>query len=59
GDGTYKATVEVQKKYKLEVDGVAGKNTITALRNAINEQISNVKNAVINSAITYLKKELT
>lgn len=59
GDGTYKATVEVQKKYKLEVDGIAGKNTITALRNAINEQISNVKNAVINSAITYLKKELT
>lgn len=43
GDGTYKATVEIQKKYKLEVDGVAGNNTITALRNAINKEISTIK----------------
>ena len=42
GGGTYKATLEVQKKFKLERDGVAGKNTITALRNAINKALSNV-----------------
>ena len=59
GDGTYKATVEVQKKYKLEVDGVAGKNTITALRNAIRAQLSDVKNSVINNTIDLLKKELS
>ena len=33
--------MEVQKKYKLEQDGIAGKNTITALRNAINKALSN------------------
>lgn len=59
GDGTYKATVEVQKKYKLEVDGIAGVKTITALRNAVNKELSDVKNAVINSTINYLKKEIT
>ena len=37
GGGTYKATLEVQKKFKLEQDGVAGKNTITALRNAVSK----------------------
>ena len=42
GGGTYKATLEVQKKFKLERDGIAGKNTITALRNAINKALSNV-----------------
>lgn len=46
GDGTYKATVEVQKKYKLEVDGVAGKNTITALRNAITEKLTTTSNTM-------------
>ncbi len=40
GGGTYKATLEVQKKFKLERDGVAGKNTITALRNAINKALT-------------------
>ncbi|MEE1057140.1 MAG: N-acetylmuramoyl-L-alanine amidase [Acutalibacteraceae bacterium] len=58
GDGTYKATVEVQKKYKLEVDGIAGVKTITALRNAVNKELSDVKKAVINSTIDYLKKEI-
>ena len=42
GNGTYKATVEVQKKYKLEVDGVAGKNTITALNKAITERFTQI-----------------
>ncbi len=59
GDGTYKATVEVQKKYKLEVDGIAGVKTITALRNAVNKELSDVKKAVINSTIEYLKKEIS
>lgn len=40
GGGTYKATLEVQKKFKLEQDGIAGKNTITALRNAINKALT-------------------
>lgn len=40
GSGTYKATLEVQKKFKLEQDGIAGKNTITALRNAIDKAIN-------------------
>lgn len=38
GGGTYKATLEIQKKFKLERDGIAGKNTITALRNAIEKK---------------------
>lgn len=59
GDGTLKATKQVQEKYKLEVDGIAGKNTITALHNAISKELTDVKNAVINSAIDYLEKGLT
>lgn len=59
GDGTYKATIEVQKKYNLEVDGIAGKNTITALRNAIRNEVSNVKKSVITNTINYLKKEIS
>lgn len=39
GDGTYKATIEIQKKYKLEVDGIAGIKTITALINGILAQL--------------------
>ena len=37
GDGTDKATREIQKKYGLVVDGVAGVRTITALRNAVSK----------------------
>ncbi len=58
GDGTKKATLEVQKKYKLEQDGIAGVKTITALRNDINTQLKNVKNSVINNTIDYLKREI-
>ncbi len=43
GDGTYKATVLIQKKFNLEVDGVAGIKTITALRNAINKELKSVQ----------------
>ena len=43
GGGTYKAVLEVQKKFKLEQDGIAGTKTITALRNAINSAISSSK----------------
>ena len=39
GSGTEKATKEIQKLYKLEVDGIAGVKTITALRNAVNNKI--------------------
>jgi len=37
GDGTDKAVHEIQKKYNLTVDGIAGVKTITTLRNAIAE----------------------
>ena len=59
GGGTYRATLEVQKKFKLERDGVAGKNTITALRNAINKELDNIKKAVVNATIDILKKEIS
>lgn len=39
GGGTEKAVKEVQRKYKLEVDGIAGVKTITALRNAIKNEL--------------------
>lgn len=39
GEGTEKATKEIQKLYNLEVDGIAGVKTITALRNAVNNKI--------------------
>ena len=66
GEGTYKATIEVQKKFNLDVDGVAGIQTITALRNAINaatDKLKNTKsdrNAVLDevaAAINKLKVE--
>lgn len=62
GDGTYKATVEVQKKYGLEVDGIAGVNTITALRNAINKEIDKIKktgldrNTILDEAVNAINK---
>lgn len=39
GGGTEKAVKELQRKYKLEVDGIAGVKTITALRNAIKSEL--------------------
>ena len=55
GDGTHKATLEVQKMYKLEQDGIAGVKTITALRNAINDTIKSLRkcdrNIVLEEAI--------
>lgn len=49
GDGTDKATKEVQKKFGLVVDGIAGVKTITALRNAISkEQAKLLKPTSIN-----------
>ena len=59
GDGTLTATKQVQKKYKLEQDGIAGSKTITALHKAINQELVDVKNAIINSTIDYLEKGLT
>jgi hypothetical protein len=51
GDGTLKATKQVQTKYKLEVDGIAGVKTITALHNAIGEAIANVRKCDRNSVL--------
>ena len=59
GDGTKKATLEVQKKYKLEQDGIAGVKTITALRNAINNELKNVKKSIISATIDLLEKEIS
>ena len=53
GSGTYSATIEIQKKYKLEVDGISGVKTITALRNDVIANIgkSTDRNAVLNEAV--------
>ncbi|MBQ7521519.1 MAG: CHAP domain-containing protein [Clostridia bacterium] len=62
GDGTYKATIEIQKKFNLDVDGIAGVQTITALRNAINKELSKIKtsksdrNTVLDEVITTVDK---
>lgn len=63
GDGTYKATIETQKKYKLEVDGIAGVKTITALINGILAQLKTLiaskgtsKNSILDEAITAIGK---
>ena len=62
GDGTYKATIEIQKKFNLDVDGIAGVQTITALRNAINKELSKIKtsksdrNTVLDEVITAVGK---
>ena len=57
GNGTNKATLEVQKKYKLEQDGIAGVKTITALRNAVNNKIK-VAMQGHNNIIDDLSKKL-
>ena len=59
GEGTLTATKQIQKKYDLEVDGVAGTKTITALQKGINKELASVKNAVINGVVAYLEKEKT
>lgn len=62
GDGTHKATIEIQKKYKLEVDGVAGVKTITALIGGILKSVSELKsskgdrNTVLSEAVTAINK---
>lgn len=62
GDGTYKATVEIQKKYKLEVDGIAGVKTITALIGGILSAITSLKssksdrNTVLAEAVAAINK---
>ena len=57
GDGTYKATVEFQKLYKLDVDGIAGKDTIKALKTALMNKIE-VSKKGHNALIGDLEKRL-
>lgn len=59
GDGTLKATKQVQKKYKLEEDGIAGKNTITALHNAINKAIVDVRKCDRNTVLAEAKSVMS
>lgn len=59
GDGTYKATIEFQKLYNLEVDGIAGKETIGALKSAVNNKIGVLKkgyNGLIDDLTERLEK---
>lgn len=46
GDGTEKAVLELQALAGLTEDGIAGVNTITALRNAIDKNIESAKGAL-------------
>ena len=62
GTGTHNATIEIQKKYKLTVDGIAGVKTITALITGILSAVTALKNSksdrnsVIAEAVAALNK---
>ena len=58
GTGTEKATLEFQKLYKLEEDGIAGVKTITALKEAVNNKIETAMkghNALVDDLLGQLK----
>ena len=58
GDGTYKATVEIQKLYNLDVDGIAGKDTIKALKTALLNKVEVSKkghNALVDDLVKSLE----
>ena len=57
GSGTEKATLEFQKLYKLEEDGIAGVKTITALKEAVNNKIETAIKGH-NALIDDLSKQL-
>lgn len=57
GSGTHKATLEFQKLYKLEEDGIAGVKTITALKEAVNNKIETAMKGH-NALIDDLAKKL-
>lgn len=57
GTGTEKATLEFQKLYKLEEDGIAGVKTITALKEAVNNKIETAMKGH-NALIDDLAKKL-
>lgn len=59
GKGTYDATIEVQKLFNLEVDGIAGKQTISALSSAIHgKAVTSTKghNRIIDDLTKNLEK---
>ncbi|MGN1113080.1 MAG: CHAP domain-containing protein [Acutalibacteraceae bacterium] len=62
GQGTYNATVEIQRKYKLEVDAIAGVKTITALAGALLAELVSLKkskterNAVLSEVTEAVNK---
>lgn len=60
GNGTLKATKQVQKKYNLVVDGIAGKKTISALNKALTEKINSLRkcdrNTVLKEAMDSIEK---
>ena len=65
GDGTLKATKQVQEKYKLEVDGIAGIKTITALNKALTnevkaltDRVEDVKQCDRNTVIAEVKQAI-
>ena len=59
GKGTYEATIAVQKLFSLEVDGIAGKQTISALCSALHAKaITSAKghNRIIDDLTKNLEK---
>ena len=58
GNGTLKATKQIQEKYKLTVDGIAGIKTITALHNGINEAITNIRKCDRNTVLAEAKASM-
>lgn len=62
GTGTHNATIEIQKKYKLEIDGIAGVKTITALIGGIMTALASLKaskgdrNTVLTEAVNAINK---
>ena len=58
GNGTLKATKQIQEKYKLTVDGIAGIKTITALHNGINEALANVRKCDRNTVLAEAKASM-
>ena len=55
GTGTQKGVLEIQKKYNLEQDGIAGTKTITALREAIEKAIADIRKCDRNTVLEQAK----
>lgn len=59
GAGTQAGVLEIQKKYNLEQDGIAGTKTITALREAIEKAIANIRKCDRNTVLEQAKSAMS